>query len=1271
MKGDFSRFRHDPKDHYFTVLRQQGRVDLDSDWNEYVTIREHLARTRSMDIIGPTGVPRTQGGFKISKGDWSDLMDLKISRGRIYVDGILCETDGDVTYKEQPFFPDPPIIELEAGKTFLVMLVVWDRHVTSVEDSGLLEPALRGPDTTTRMKTVWQVMVLDVGGPFNCLSQISRVGIEVTPMMSTMVDEAAEPVDPCDVREYGGYRGLENRLYRVEIHDGGSLGTATFKWSRDNAAIVFPARRVLDDARKVKLARIGSNQDLVLAPGDVVEVTDEATELMHQHGMMAYVIDIDRTANTVTLDRDVELPDSQTLKLRRWDQRGAGTGGSLVVGEGPIQLENGISVSFGGGNFQTGDYWTFWARRATGQVEHLEGSPPDGIEYHSCRLAIVRTKAAEDGSEAPRGVVVEIDDCRPEFPEVTDLTSFFYLGGDGQEAFPNRELREPLRVGVANGRWPVSGARVRFTLMEDYSDGYICVREGGNMVAKAKPGEYFDVLTDEGVAECIWVPGAFDGENPPVHPPTKLVRADLLDAALETKHLPIHFTANLSMASETFYDSTGDCPRLKEINTVQGALDLLCKAVTEKCAISVGMTFYGQVKTIMDAVRDPRYGDNVNICLLPMDHLLDTVTDPLPERNSIKITGSGPSTSKVYLGVNATLSAKEIIIRDVCFMDNWGATSLVLEADRVIVENCRFERLMGFSGASPLVTVTSKSGKMDIKWNDNYMIAKMVNQVSPSTETPIEDPGSTDYVDFSPTRSITPDRGLLPTTSTLREDIDLLGRTYMEDDKPAFDDMMEKVAEDVTRLARTRRANWSDKLSDEYIGGLPNETMIERKSVAPGSDPVSDEKVKVEYMMLDHPAAVRKWRAVISKDAPDKEEVKTTLRNVIETEYTDAIALMLHANEISGWIRDNDVKGLIASRPHLTQITGGAFMARAAGAVLRADRTETVATGIARSRSEDEAEVEVEEITPGAVLNLVGNRLRRVDLPIFGSGMKFQHLNVSGNTFESSPSSFTTSNITFIGNTFHGGYGYWLAVADVYGSTSSDRGLFSGNMSYDEKGAICTHKMSYVETMNLLQVKPCEITAAAFPEWYLVGVASDILVDVEDPPELVLVDGPEVPRPIEILEPPPPTPSEFEPPPMPPPDYSPTLPGEVAPAPLPRPQPAPSQPLPQPAPAPRFEGSLTTEGEGGPVPVPSTGESGTTVPAGEPEPVAPSGELVRVERVAVSNPVVTSATVPSSESIIRPVSSETGGVVPRTVPTGGIEGIDTSMVRRSRTGGGG
>ncbi len=65
MKGDFSSIRFAPGKHYTQVLKQQGRVDLDSDWNEQSLISNRLDRTKAIDIIGNCGVPKKGGGFKI------------------------------------------------------------------------------------------------------------------------------------------------------------------------------------------------------------------------------------------------------------------------------------------------------------------------------------------------------------------------------------------------------------------------------------------------------------------------------------------------------------------------------------------------------------------------------------------------------------------------------------------------------------------------------------------------------------------------------------------------------------------------------------------------------------------------------------------------------------------------------------------------------------------------------------------------------------------------------------------------------------------------------------------------------------------------------------------------------------------------------------------------------------------------------------------------------------------------------------------------------
>ena len=93
MKGDFTRNTFQRDKHYSSVRMQQGRVQLDADWNEQLDIDAHSSRITHGDVIGPCGVPMKGGGFEI--GLTPGGADMFISPGRIYVDGILCELGVD------------------------------------------------------------------------------------------------------------------------------------------------------------------------------------------------------------------------------------------------------------------------------------------------------------------------------------------------------------------------------------------------------------------------------------------------------------------------------------------------------------------------------------------------------------------------------------------------------------------------------------------------------------------------------------------------------------------------------------------------------------------------------------------------------------------------------------------------------------------------------------------------------------------------------------------------------------------------------------------------------------------------------------------------------------------------------------------------------------------------------------------------------------------------------------------------------------------------
>jgi hypothetical protein len=479
-----------------------------------------------------------------------------------------------ILYSEQSTYPKAPDWQPNAGQTDLIYLDVWERHVTAIEEPDLGEVALGGPDTTTRTQTVSQVKIFPNVGNVECLDVISSWDDEIAPSggrLKTQTISGNEPEDPCLIAEGGGYRRLENRLYRVEIHEGDDIGTATFKWSRDNGSIAYAIDEFIPDdgdptkVFKVRLKQLGRDKILKIKENDWLEISGDETDLDAENaGTIAQVTNVDEAQRILTLSVDVVArKDENHAKVRRWDIGIDTPNPPTVTAAGPIVLEDGIQILFSGENFRVGDHWVFAARTATGKVEELDYEPPQGIKHHYCKLALVKWKGDD---------TVEIEDCRPEFHPLTELINFFYLSGDGQEAMPRRKLPKPLQVGVANGRWPVKGTKVKFEITEG----------NGGLLALSGPKTAYVATGVDGVAQCEWW---LDGNTQ-----SQQVKAVLLYDGNNQIHLPIRFNANLSVAKRVSYDPS-ICAKqhpdasFSATNTVQDAIDKICEqlAIQERC----------------------------------------------------------------------------------------------------------------------------------------------------------------------------------------------------------------------------------------------------------------------------------------------------------------------------------------------------------------------------------------------------------------------------------------------------------------------------------------------------------------------------------------------------------------------------------------------------------------------------------------------------------------------------------------------------------------
>jgi Family of unknown function (DUF6519) len=93
MKADLTRDTFHPLKHYARVLMQQGRVQLDADWNEQAGILLRYLQALAVDLIGPAGGPEQNYGFAVSPITNSTAPDFRIGFGHYYVDGLLCQAD--------------------------------------------------------------------------------------------------------------------------------------------------------------------------------------------------------------------------------------------------------------------------------------------------------------------------------------------------------------------------------------------------------------------------------------------------------------------------------------------------------------------------------------------------------------------------------------------------------------------------------------------------------------------------------------------------------------------------------------------------------------------------------------------------------------------------------------------------------------------------------------------------------------------------------------------------------------------------------------------------------------------------------------------------------------------------------------------------------------------------------------------------------------------------------------------------------------------------
>jgi hypothetical protein len=1035
MGGDNTRFTFNQKKHYNSVRMQQGRVQLDADWNEQMDIQTHIDRTTTGDTVGLCGAPMHDAGFGLRCKN-SDITaagcpsgDLIITKGRYYVDGLLCENErDDMNAASQDDLPadalmvklldgtEKKLSEAQAG-TYLAYLDVWEREITAIEDVAIQEKALGGPDTATRKKTVWQVKLLQVD-PGQWCETLSKNPAWLnlvqgsTGKLKAQTTGGSSSKDPCIVPTDARYLRLENQLYRVEVHKGGSRAEATFKWSRDNASIVAAIEKI--GGKKITVRNVGKDATS-FASGQWVEILDDAKELKGEPGEMVQIESIDIATREITtktapaaLAVTADGVDKKLHpKLRRWDHAvdKEATKDGVKMKAAPQSLEGGIAVQFtdAGSTYRTGDYWLIPARASIGDFKgDIEWSPddfqsPHGIKHHCCPLALLTLLANKWKLKS---------DCRRIFPRVTELTSLLYVSGDGQEAMPGNKLDWPLQVRVVNGQHPVAGAKVQFTI--ESGGGTLSVSTG---LVESTP---------DGIAKCEWILGKSGKQR---------VKAFLQDDAGDS--VPgqvIGFNADLSVASEVAYNPSA-CPNLKEAGTVQAAIDKLCQMDRGGgCAITVGEG--GQHETLGLAFEKLKDINDISLCLLPGLHKIEKDL-MVNGKNNIKIVGCCAS---ILQGAEKlSLNSKQILLLDLNLQVRNKKGRIILAGDNVSAERCTFRRTINAENDLPIVWIKPFTEGKDIlftglQWKNNQMNSMWV-------ELPKK---VWDY--------------LVPAGVNIPEQIRRRLKVFEEvnpyDDELTFNKAVKEAIEEIKSLAKSKRNEWFDKRPINDINKLPSGQR----------------------------QAVESFYAELTKTSVDSRGITAAIKWVFAEfyvfHYGDALAL---TSGVGGWIEDNLINGYVSLHHAERKPSYLSWKTTSEG---QNNMKKKWVVGVMKGKDY----IEVNNMA----LKLQGNNLYAIRsnspfiMKILASILKngegklekpdvgYKSITLSENIFHANDSGFVCETLIMSGNQFMGAKSKNDVVANVLGY----RGVFMGNVAPQPEAVIETMlRGKLAEAANLLKIE--------------------------------------------------------------------------------------------------------------------------------------------------------------------------------------------------------
>jgi predicted flap endonuclease-1-like 5' DNA nuclease len=441
LKGDTTKAFREKKTntHNFAgVLHQQGKVLIDSDFNDRTYITTNWQDQAGRDIIGAgvAAVPEMEfQNFKIQEETISidkeaEEISFDITCGRLWADGFLLYLENQKLEKQKRIaLKHPLFMHNENSSRYAILLEVWRDTINGFQlPRDLIEPALGGIDTTQRLHTAFAFRSLRLPSKSHdtCVDIRNLINdiLDAKKGRLTVAFESIGGDNQSTIKECSGYTGLENRNYRIEVAEVNEGPPHNMvKWSKCNGGLVGRGNK---DGNTIKIT---ANLQAILSSGSK-KFYLEIIQHNEKYGFWGPVFG---ATVELTPENDLDVKGTPYLTreasngnifFRLWD-------GIFPVSDSLTSLEDGICLEFdiiNWGNMRPGDYWTFPVR-AKSKIPVVsdqlpKAKEPDGINYHLIPLAIISKN--KDG-------ILEFTDCRVPFRSLVNQKDCrtFMLGENG------------------------------------------------------------------------------------------------------------------------------------------------------------------------------------------------------------------------------------------------------------------------------------------------------------------------------------------------------------------------------------------------------------------------------------------------------------------------------------------------------------------------------------------------------------------------------------------------------------------------------------------------------------------------------------------------------------------------------------------------------------------------------------------------------------------------------------------------------------------------